>query len=71
MLLERHDEWPEGTEARSERAVVKMVVDNGPAQVTGALRRFGAHRPYVHDAETAANTRCSNRYSARVYTFHM
>lgn len=33
MLLERHDEWPEGSEMRSERAVVKMVVDNDPAQV--------------------------------------
>ncbi|CAM9580965.1 unnamed protein product [Sphacelaria rigidula] len=35
MLLERHDEWPEGSEMRSERAVVKMVVDNGPAQTRG------------------------------------
>lgn len=39
MLLERHDEWPEGSEMRSERAVVKMVVDNGPAQV-GSRPRF-------------------------------
>ena len=33
MLLERHDEWPDGREQRSERAIVKMVVDCGPAQV--------------------------------------
>lgn len=33
MLLERHDEWPDGREQRSERAIVKMVVDSGPAQV--------------------------------------
>lgn len=35
MLLERHDEWPDGREKRSERAIVKMVVDSGPAQVGG------------------------------------
>lgn len=33
MLLERHDEWPDGRAQRSERAIVKMVVDSGPAQV--------------------------------------
>ncbi|CAB1102962.1 unnamed protein product [Ectocarpus sp. CCAP 1310/34] len=35
MLLERHDEWPDGREKRSERAIVKMVVDSGPAQIRG------------------------------------
>ncbi|CAM9344514.1 unnamed protein product [Scytosiphon promiscuus] len=35
MLLERHDEWPDGREQRSERAIVKMVVDSGPAQIRG------------------------------------
>ena len=33
MLLERQDEWPDGRPQRSERAIVKMVVDGGPAQV--------------------------------------
>jgi hypothetical protein len=31
MLIERHDEWREGSEQRTECAIVKMVVDNGPA----------------------------------------
>ncbi|CAN0387975.1 unnamed protein product [Discosporangium mesarthrocarpum] len=35
MLLERQDEWGGGSEARSERAMVKMIVDNGPAQYHG------------------------------------
>lgn len=38
MLLERHDEWPGGSERRSERAIVKMVVDSGPAQVRYGLQ---------------------------------
>ncbi|CAM9773421.1 unnamed protein product [Chrysoparadoxa australica] len=35
MLLERNDEWGRESEQRKERAVVKMVVDDGPAQARG------------------------------------